>query len=343
MGKCLITKLNASVTDSSILRLGEIRVKITKDSNPSNQKITLSVTKDTVVELIGDSYFTDSNLTTNLGKSKVIKPSDGIVDIYVNNVPAEIALRNKYAISDLTFNRRTKSLDLNALKFCSNLRTLNSEYSGISGDIASLKDLSMTQIYLSGSYIYGDIVNLKDMTSLSRLNINDCNDVHGDLSSLSKLTNLTFLYFNNSGLTGNISSLAKLTKITSLNLDNRNNHFVGNIESLSSLSNLSSVVLGHSALTGDLAKLPTSCTFANFNDSESTFSWSARPSDAKILTILGSALISNVDTMLIDQASREASSQSIKIISVKGSRTSVSDDAVAALQAKGYTVSIIPA
>ena len=340
MGKCLVTKLNAVVDNDNILRLGEARIKIAVDKTPSNQCINMSVSRDTDLEIIGDSYFTDSNLSANLGKSKKLKPSDGIVKVYFNNAAAEIGIRNKYNIRDIMFSGRSV-MDLASFAYTKSLNTINSEYSGMYGDISALKNTSISQIYLSGNKIYGDIASLKNTTSLARLNMNDDPDIYGDLSSLSGLTNLVWLYFNHSGLTGSIDSLRALTKLTSVNLENTNAQFTGNIESLSGMSALGNFTCNNAALTGDLAKIPASCTLVNFSSGDSsTFTWSTRPAGAKILTILGSARISNLDAMLIDQSSRDASAQSSKIISVKGTRTSASDAAVATLQQKGYTVSI---
>lgn len=343
MGKCLVTKLNAVVDNDNILRLGEARIKIAVDETPSNQYISISVSSDTDLEIIGDSYFTDSSLSVNLGKSKKVKPSDGAIKVYFNNAVAEIGIRNKYNIRDINFVGSSKSMDLASFAYTKSLNTINSEYSGMYGDISALKNLSIGQIYLSGCKIYGDIASLKKMTSLSRININDAPDIYGDLSSLSGLTNLQLLYFNHSGLTGSIDSLRALTKLTSINLENTNAQFTGNIESLSGMSALSNFTCNNAALTGDLAKIPASCTLVNFANASSTFTWSTRPAGAKILSIQGAASISNLDAMLIDQSSREASAESTKIISVKGTRTSASDAAVATLQQKGYTVSIIPA
>lgn len=342
MGKCLVTKLNAVVDNDNILRLGEARIKIAVDKTPSNQYLSISVSRDTDLEIIGDSYFTDSSLSVNLGKSKKVKPSDGMLKVYFNNAVAEIGIRNKYNIRDITFVGKSKSMDLASFAYTKSLNTVNSEYTGMYGDISVLKNLSISQIYLSGNKIYGDIASLKNTTSLTRININDAKDVYGDLSNLSGLTNLTWLYFNHSGLTGSIDSLKALTKLTSVNLENTNAQFTGNIESLSGMSALSNFTCNNAALTGDLAKIPASCTLVNFANASSTFTWSTRPAGAKILSIQGSASISNLDAMLIDQSSRDASTQSIKIISVKGTRTSASDAAVATLQQKGYTVSIIP-
>ena len=105
----------------------------------------------------------------------------------------------------------------------------------------------------------------------------------------------------------------------------------------------------YSKLTGDLAILPVSCRFVSFqNDKGSVFTWSTRPSTAKIIAIEGNVSITNIDKMLQDQAQCQVGfssndSEWYKKISCVGTRTSASDAAVATLQSKGYTVSITPA
>ena len=109
------------------------------------------------------------------------------------------------------------------------------------------------------------------------------------------------------------------------------------------------MVLQYSKLTGDLATIPSNCIFISFiNDKGSVFTWSTRPSTAKIIAIEGSASLTNIDKMLQDQAQCQVGFSSsdqawYKTISVAGNRTSASDDAVEALQQKGYTISIAKA
>ena len=124
---------------------------------------------------------------------------------------------------------------------------------------------------------------------------------------------------------------------------------IGDIGELSALSKCTEMIFMHSKLTGDLATLPASCRFVSFaNDKGSTFTWSTRLSTAKIIAVEGNASITNIDKMLQDQSQCQkgfdaSSSVKYKTISCSGTRTSASDAAVATLQSKGYTVSIIPA
>ena len=82
-------------------------------------------------------------------------------------------------------------------------------------------------------------------------------------------------------------------------------------------------------------------------DKGSAFTWSTRPTSAKILSIAGPVSLSNIDKMLQDQAQCQVGVPQgypswYNIISVSGNRTSASDAAVQTLQNKGYTVTIVP-
>ena len=58
MGKCLVTKLNGTVDNDNLLRIGEIRLINTKLSNPTanSQYMSLTFSKDANLEIVGDAY-----------------------------------------------------------------------------------------------------------------------------------------------------------------------------------------------------------------------------------------------------------------------------------------------
>ena len=150
-------------------------------------------------------------------------------------------------------------------------------------------------------------------------------------------------------ISGKINDLKTLTKLTILHVFNNKVPITGDIGELNSLQQATILGLKSSKLTGDLAKIPPSCKFVTFdNDAGSVFTWSTRPSTEKIFAIEGNASVTNVDKMLQDLAQcqknfTEGDDIYYKTISVRGTRTSASDEAVQTLQSKGYTVSIIPA
>lgn len=374
MGKCFVTRLSGSTSNNELLRLGEMRIKLKKITSPSENTQTFSITakKDTNLEIIGDGYFTGSNLSENKGKTMTI-PADSTQSIIVSNNNLEIAILDKYSIASIGVNRNTAeqnmsvciddfkysslltyvgfintevSGSIDSLKNCKGLTFVDLSKSSVYGDIASLKDInSLTNVSLAGTQISGDISNLKNLTSLNTLSLYNTK-VSGDISNLKNLTSLKTLLLEGTNVYGDIGSLAGCTSLNMIKAYNSATPLTGDINAFQNISNLKEVSLKYSRLSGDLATLPASCKFVSFqNDSGSSFTWGTRASSSKIVAIEGNANLTNIDKMLQDQAQCQvgfASSDGVhyKTISVAGNRTSASDNAVATLQQKGYTVSI---
>ena len=377
MGKCFVTRLSGSTSNNELLRLGEMRIKLKKITSPSENTQTFSITakKDTNLEIIGDGYFTGSNLSENKGKTMTL-PANSTQSIIVSNNNLEIAILDKYSIASIGVNRNTAeqnmsvciddfkysslltyigfvntevSGNIDSLKNCKGLTYVDLSKSSVYGDIASLKDInSLTNVSLAYTQISGDISNLKNLTSLNTLSLYKTK-VSGDISNLKNLTSLNTLLLESTNVYGDIGSLAGCTSLNMIKAYNSATPLTGDINAFQNISNLKEVSLKYSRLSGDLATLPASCRFVSFqNDSGSSFTWGTRASSSKIVAIEGNASLTNIDKMLQDQAQCQvgfASSDGVhyKTISVEGKRTSASDDAVATLQQKGYTVSIAKA
>lgn len=383
MNKCLVTKLNGSSNNPELLRLGEMRIKILKVSNPTDhtQGFSLGFNKSATLEIVSDGYFTDKTLIENKGKR--ITLNAGISSIWVNgNSDTEIAILDKYSltyinrayqgeaynsvygnnvkfnISDLEYSTALTSLNLSNtqvsgdianLKNLTALTSLSLSNTQVSGDIINLKNLTaLTNLSISSTQISGDIINLKSLTALTSLSL-DFTKTSGDIANLKNLTALTHISAYNTQISGDISNLKSLTALTRIGMSNTQVPLTGDIGQLSTLSNCNYMDLNSSKLTGDLAILPNKCRYVSFMDDRgSVFTWSTRPSAAKIIAIGGNASLTNIDKMLQDQAQCQVGFSSnepsfYKTISVAGNRTSASDNAVATLQQKGYTISIAKA
>lgn len=374
MAKCLITKLNGSVDNNELLRMGEMRIKVESVGSPTKdtQGFGVAFIEPTTVEIVGNGYFTDNTLTENKGKSMVVSSLQGVIV----NQATTVAIRNKYKLTGLNVfipsgnpYGKNKVLNIEDLKYSTPLTSLNLSTMQASGDIANLKNLTaLTTLSLGNTQVVGDIANLKNLTALTSLSLNNTKvagdisnlknltaltnldlaktNVSGDIANLKNLTSLEALRLSLTQVNGNIANLKNLTALKSLSLSNTQVPLTGDIGQLSALSNCTDMSLQYNKLTGDLATLPSVCRFVSFSsDKGSVFTWSTRSSSAKIIAIEGTASLINIDKMLQDQAQCQVgflSNDSVwyKTISVAGNRTSASDDAVATLQQKGYTVSI---
>lgn len=329
MAKCLVTKLKGSVDNNELLRIGEMRIKVESVESPTKdtQGFGVFFTEPTTVEIVGDGYFTDNNLTENKGKSMVVSSLQGVIVSQATTV----AIRNKYKLLQLHVfipsgspYGKNKVLNIDDLKYSTSLNSLNLSNMQASGDIASLKSLtSLSNLVLRFTQVSGDISNLQNLTALTSLDISNTK-VSGDIANLQNLTALTKLFINNTQISGDITNIYFALRGTTkeFNVADCNN------------------------LSGDLASLPNNILFLNSARGNSKFTWTRGSSRTNILAC-ANLHCTNIDDMLNDMANMTASfagqEAHYKNIGLVGTRTSASDAAVQTLQSKGYTVSITPA
>lgn len=160
---------------------------------------------------------------------------------------------------------------------------------------------------------------------------------------LSNLTLLEELILEKSNTSFDLSDVESLNSAKTIMLNN----VIGNVKSLYGLNSLNVLSLKNANVSGDIAKLPSS-TYVLSVTGTTNLTWSNRETNGYILAIEGSPKITNIDQMLTNQSQcvKHVSSTDeewLRVISATGNRTSASDAAVATLQQKGYTVSVIPA
>ena len=352
MGKCLITKLNGSVSNDKLLKLGEMRFYFKKEdmySNVLNHGISLTFAENTTISVVGGNFVdkTDSsNLGTTLSFDAGVKKS-----IFVSNENCYISV-NKYLLLDIsTINGENKSVcyfSIDDLKYSSKINRIYSLNSQVTGDIANLKNLTaLTNINLYGTKVTGDIANLKNLTSLTNINLYGTK-VTGDIANLKNLTALTNINLYNSQVTGDIENLKNLTALTNIYLSGTK--VTGDIAAFTNMSKLKELRLdvSTSLVLGELSSLPTNLLFFSANKANK-FTWNnTRSISYSIFAIENVVLGEYVDKALNDLASctnknTDSNPSWYEVINIIGTRTSASDAAVQTLQSKGYTVSITPA
>ena len=102
MTKCLITKLNGSVQNDSLLRIGEFGIRVSTVESPTadSQKFSVLNTKDAQLRIIGDGYFTNETLTENKGKVMNIAANTETL-VYYSNGDYEIVVSEKYSLTSI--------------------------------------------------------------------------------------------------------------------------------------------------------------------------------------------------------------------------------------------------
>ena len=353
MGKCLITKLNGSVQNDSLLRIGEFCIKVSKVESPTadSQRFSVQNTKDAQLRIIGDGYFTDKTLSENKGKVMDIAANTETL-VYYSNGDYEIIVSEKYSLriigvfksSDWKDFKGKLSFDIELLKYSSNITRILLSNTQLTGDIALLGKLTgLTAVLLSNTQLTGDISVFGKLTGLTSLNIRNT-QLTGDISVFGKLTGLTGLYLSNTQLTGDISVFDKLTSLTEIP-SVANTKVTGDI-SVYKKTKYNSLQFVGTSVYGDLSVLPNNVLWVRGDSNTGTFTWTGIKNRTNILA-LENCKCNSIDTLLNDMATLEAKFGGepiwYKTISLIGTRTSASDAAVQTLQSKGYTVSVTPA
>lgn len=190
MGKCLITKLNGSVSNDKLLKLGEMRFYFKKEdkySNVLNHGISLTFAENTTISVVGGNFvdITDnSNLGTTLSFEAGVNKN-----VFVSNENCYISV-NKYLLLNISAvdgeNKTVCYFSIDDLKYSSKINNIYSLSSQVTGDIANLKNLTaLTNINLSSTQVTGDIAVFTNMSELKELRLNvPTSLVLGELSSL---------------------------------------------------------------------------------------------------------------------------------------------------------------
>ena len=205
MNKCLVTKLDGSSNNPDLLRLGEMRMKILKVSNPTEhtQGFSIGVNNNVTLEIVSNGYFTDKTLTENKGKNITINAGTSSVWVSGNN-DVEIAILDKYSLTSLaTYYVTEASSDV----YGKNIKL----------DISDLKySTALTSIVLSEAQVSGDIANLKNLTALISLNLYNAQvPLTGDIGQLSTLSSCVSISLKYSKLTGDLAILPSKLRFVS--------------------------------------------------------------------------------------------------------------------------------
>ena len=207
--KCFIMKLEGSVTNNSLPKIGELRYLIKKTSDVRNIFLFDGVADKAVTSTVsGKNYFTDVNGTVNNGKSISRKTTQDSNRYFKSLEDGYYTISQKYDIGRILIrNYKDMEIDISDFLYCKNLTSLSVNNSSVSGDIASLNSLvNLTSLSVNNSSVSGDIASLNSLVNLTSLSVNN-SSVSGDIASLNSLVNLTSLNVSNTGVYGDCKNL----------------------------------------------------------------------------------------------------------------------------------------
>lgn len=305
MAQCLVTKLKGTVNDDSLPKLGELIIEV---NNVSSKKLELTYT--------GVNIRTCGNITISNTAYDNAKLVSGTGKIFLSNEGEENQVYEIKTWGEVGFS--FPNLNSIFLKNCSIMYISNKGYD-------TPLSRSRNRLNLSNTNVIGKYSDFTNSEIISIIYSTWNGGEVFDIDQLPNNSNVTLIELSGMNVKGDISRLnaTNYPKITRLK-------FWGNKNA--------------EGLHGDISKLTPDGNLLYLTRSSAGYSWSNRPSNYKVLAMSGANLNNDIDKMLINQASlEEGSSYEYKSISVIGTRTSASDEAVATLQGKGFTISVTPA
>lgn len=302
MGKCLVTILNGTISDNSILGLGEFVVDF-------NDKTTIKF-NETHDGRVLNGYFTN-DAGDNLGTTKTNSES------FTCSAGSKLILTDKYSIINIQGNNDAKcTINTDYLKFKKSHGGLYSCKGLLVGNTSDLKDKEYNILQISGSKLSGKFTDISISNSIQYMEIG-YTDIELNLSDMAPYKNLTGAFTLPNNTNGDLS-------VFDSNFNKLNVIYFGN--------NLGTVY-------GDMSKLSPSIVEVSCNHKSNTFTWKGtRPSSATICVFDAYANFGDdLDAMLINQAQCQKGNTAVPFI-LTGNRTSASDAAVKSLQSMGYTI-----
>ena len=196
--KCLVTKLNGTVNNDSLLKLGEVKFKFNKVANPTSdtRNFYITVNKPTTLKINGGGFFTDKNLIENKGDTLTIDAnSSGLY--FVSNNDVEISVIDKYNLTSLRnydniatsgkedYSNKFKDFDLSDIICCTALESVLVVNTSLKGDIKYLCNLpKMNYIMLNNTSVSGDIASFSKLVKLTSSLLIENTFISGDLGTL---------------------------------------------------------------------------------------------------------------------------------------------------------------
>lgn len=276
MSICIVTTLKDSVTDDSLLKIGELLVHVNSNSVAPFQIASLS---SGTITIKGSGYFTNESGTSNLGKTIQYEGKQVNQTFYLAAGEYDFVISDKYDITALFIDRMF--LDLSSLfgmvrlnNFRSypsdnitgsieyipeNTRYLALSASGhgkgkLKGSLSELKGTGLLEFRVRYQlWLVGSVNDIKKETGLVAIDIVDTG-ITGTLSDICELKNCTEMRISGAKVSGDISAFANKTNLNTL-VANGMPAITGNISAFSGKTSINEIAIAGSSVVGNLSSL----------------------------------------------------------------------------------------
>lgn len=218
----LVTQLETSITDNSLIRLSEHKASITPNSTATDMQKSFVLTINGVpggtaytVRTSTGLLYSDTEHTTSLGQSASVYGT-----IYYSSDTEDIMFDHKYNITSFTWNNSQSDLG-NGKDLLWNVDNLT-YWRTYSAKVSLLTDyfeqaVNLTYLDSETAGFSGDIAKLKNLELLTSINVMNSN-ISGSLADMPE--NLTYCVISNSKISGSYSDLGRYVNLTTILLRN---------------------------------------------------------------------------------------------------------------------------
>lgn len=203
MGQTLITKLKTVVNDDSLLKMGEVRVRVGEGGDGGTLAIRSFV--EQVVRVVeGDLLYDDVTEVTLYPNSwpTAKKTGSGVISIPNKYELRSIEGRIKFDnFEDLKYSNKIEEIRINNISFAYEDSTIIS--------LAQIADYfpTLKYVYADRNQCYGNISELLSLkTTLVNISFNNCHDVVGNFGTLGGLTKIDTIGILSTQVSGSVES-----------------------------------------------------------------------------------------------------------------------------------------
>lgn len=336
--KTLITKLQGTVANENLLKVGEFRVATGVMDSPTKdtQFLLIETDSNTTVD-VKNGYLTDDSLTNNLGTHK--EAQGGQLYFQFANTNSVLSFLNKYGIKKISCSEnKTIAFDIAQLMFCKGLYHIITVSPNIVGDIDAFKYMENIQVInINSNKLYGNISVFADKTSLSSLTLSGSN-IDGDISVLSNKP-LTALSIGGTNISGAIDGIT-LNNVVYFILPS---NVTGNVDKATFSGKTHLLLQDNNLVSGDISLTNGLIHINNDKDNNNEFTWgTGTPNYFIALEKVHFKTDEDVIRMLQKEAtlsinSAESYPKNIIVYSPTGNTTGA-ESAISSLKAKGINI-----
>lgn len=214
MGICLVTKLQASINDANLTKLGSIILNVNGLASAKQFAIIPTTGNTLALNCVGGTF---SDGTT----SKEVL--EGGITATLAAGTFKVDINSKYNLKSLVISNLASaaSINIDDLKYAKTLETLNVESTPSVGDLSAFAyNPSLNFINVGISQVHGSVGSLVGLPNLSVFRATSASNINGNVSAFANHTNLTDLRLSGTGVGGDIASFGKLTNLNALWISN---------------------------------------------------------------------------------------------------------------------------